>query len=211
MGYLKLIFVILLLSAFYSLGIIVIAQLFRIRLEEITIGVGRQFFSIYTRNTKVNFALFPIGGYYRLADYSPNSGSTKSSWELRTKPFLVQIILVISGVFSLLALSVVLLGPQEFLSILSRSVVGYAKVFILQSESIFLGEGPDWLYISGFIAIQFAILHMIPFANLTGDRLIKLFIYQYAEDLELAYNRYAFIKKILFGFIICILALNFII
>jgi len=111
MVYLKLMFVILILSAFYSFGIIVIAQLFRIRLEEITIGVGRRFFSIYIRNTQVNFALFPIGGYYRLVDYSHYPGSTESSWELRTKPFLAQIILVISGVFSLLALSVVLLGP----------------------------------------------------------------------------------------------------
>ena len=211
MVYFKFIFVILTLSAFYSLGIIVIAQFFRIRLEEITIGVGRRFFSTYIRNTQVNFALFPIGGYYRLADYSYYSEKPKSLWEIRTKPFLVEVILVISGVFSLLALSFVILGPQEFLNTLSSSIVGYAKVFILQSGSTNLGEGLDWLYISGFLAIQFAILHMIPFANLTGDRLIKLFIYQYAEDLDLAYNRYAFIKKILFGFIICILALNFII
>lgn len=82
----------------YNIGTLVAASLFHIKVEEISVGLGRRIFGFQFAHVQFNLGLFIFGGSCRLADYSAFPGLNPMNDEFRAAKFLPELLCMPLGV-----------------------------------------------------------------------------------------------------------------
>ncbi|MDD5066861.1 MAG: RIP metalloprotease RseP [bacterium] len=97
----------------HELGHFIIAKLFKVRVEEFSIGFGKPLLRYEKNGTLYKIAAVPLGGYCKMAGEEPDDKSTGASDELYSKPPGQRLAIVMAGsvanyIFGLLLLVLIL-------------------------------------------------------------------------------------------------------
>lgn len=107
-------FLICFLVSVHELGHFLAAKLFRVKVLQFSVGLGRPVFSRVVGETQYVLRLFPLGGYLRLLDVASPPGTPEHGRSFQEQSKLARMTMILAGPAINLALAFVLL-PLAFM------------------------------------------------------------------------------------------------
>ena len=198
-GALKVVFVLGFLIIIHEGGHFLIAKLCKIKVNEFSVGFGKEIISKKKAETKYTLRLIPLGGYVNLLgeeEVSEEEGSYSSASILKRFTILIAgaTINIIFGiiVFFILAsivnnsLKLGLIVTQNYLGNLAESVVSLFTGNVTKEQVV----GPvgisamivktngfiDFFYLMSVISISLGVTNLLPIPGVDGGKILFLFI-----------------------------------
>src|SRR4030095_2749559 len=93
----------------HELGHFVVAKLFKIRVDTVSVGFGPRIFGFRRGDTDYRISAFPLGGYVRMAGENPTDAVTGAPDEFLSKPRCKRFLVAAAGPAMNIVLAVSLL------------------------------------------------------------------------------------------------------
>ena len=199
----------ILLTAIYNLGIFASALIFKVRLEEFVIGLGKRILRFRVGQTWCSIGILPVAGYCRLADYSAFPGMPIQKGELRAQSFIPRTIIEMSGIIAVCVCGIFSIGAKEYSQVLLACLYGLKDFALLEKVSYESVPVNSWIELNGLMSAPMAILCIFPFGDLAGDRMLRLILSEIVPLKSSVGKLYDRIQTFLLCLIVILFILNF--
>jgi hypothetical protein len=166
-NYIKLLAFVYILLIINSLVKTSLANLFKINIDEVRIGIPPTLFRFYFRNIRIIFCLIPLGASIQFLPF--RTVNTHLANQIKF------ILMELSGLFSYLIISIVILGVDKVNELLKLLINGFYSSIVGSNVVIPLGKLGN-IGILGFISLFFFLVELIPYEGFACGRVFKIII-----------------------------------
>lgn len=161
-------------STLHVLAFAVVGSLFDVGIKEISFGSGTKLFSY----KKISVRLLQFGGYVSFLDTRVDELlNIDSQKALNSKPIIVQLVIILSGVFAVLSFSLIVLGGDtlaSFVNAFGQILNGALYPFTEAQQHIHVAKNLaneySFIYIVAIVGTKLSALNLFPFSVFNGGQ-----------------------------------------